>query len=318
MFEKLIPIINRADKIAIVTHSHPDGDAMGSSYSMKLALEKIGKQCKVFLLDEPDAAAYSLVIKGDETEFLISESDLVIALDSADSKRLGKYETEFLDHPCTIAIDHHITHIAYAKSGTVFTNISSTCELVYMLYKEMGIEIDKDIATNVYVGLATDTGHFKYSSVTGDTMRTAGELIDIGVDFACIAKRVFDTKSKAYYRLMETALNKLVFLCDGRAAALFLSEKDFENADIKESEANGIVTIPGSIEGVEVGIFIRERGDDEYKISLRSSKYIDVSEIAAGFGGGGHIRASGYCSSGKTVTEIIEDLIKELDKRWQD
>ena len=107
-------------------------------------------------------------------------------------------------------------------------------------------------------------------------------------------------------------------VCDGKAAALYLESEDFKKAGIKESEANGIVNIPNSIEGVEVGAFIGKRDDDEYKVSLRSNKYIDVSEIAAERGGGGHVRASGYSVTGKTVDEIIQDLAEGLDKRWQD
>mgnify|MGYP003259057859 FL=1 len=185
-------------------------------------------------------------------------------------------------------------------------------------FKEMDISINKEIGNNIYVGLATDTGNFKYSCISGDTLRAAGELIDLGVDFASISKAAFDTKPKAYYDLMGIAIGKLRMVCDGKAAALYLESEDFKKAGIKESEANGIVNIPNSIEGVEVGAFIRKRDDDEYKVSLRSNKYIDVSEIAAERGGGGHVRASGYSVTGKTVDEIIQDLAEGLDKRWQD
>ena len=318
MFEKLIPIIEKANKIAIFTHTHPDGDAMGSSYALKLALTSIGKCCKVFLLDDPDASAFGLIIKGDDIDLSLEDCDLAIALDCADSKRLGMYEEPFMSHPNSIAIDHHVTHVEFAKSGTVYSDISSTCELMFNLFKEMDISINKEIGNNIYVGLATDTGNFKYSCISGDTLRAAGELIDLGVDFASISKAAFDTKPKAYYDLMGIAIGKLRMVCDGKAAALYLESEDFKKAGIKESEANGIVNIPNSIEGVEVGAFIRKRDDDEYKVSLRSNKYIDVSEIAAERGGGGHVRASGYSVTGKTVDEIIQDLAEGLDKRWQD
>ncbi len=318
MFEKLIPIINGAEKIGIFAHIRPDGDAMGSSYGLKLALESAGKLCRVYFKDSPDEQAYSLVVKGEERDFSVSECDLLIALDCADSKRLGDYEKEFLSHSNSIAIDHHITHVEYAKCGTVFCEISSTCELIYMLLEEMNIPVTKEIANNLYIGLVTDTGNFKYSGISGDTLRIAAALIDTGIDFAELAKVLFDTKPKEYYDLMKIALDKLKLICGGKGAVLYLADEDFEAAHIKESSANGIVNLPNSIAGVEVGVYIRQRSENEYKVSLRSSRYIDVAEIAAGMGGGGHVRASGYSVTGKTVDQIIGDLIKELDGKWQD
>lgn len=318
MFENLIPIINRAERVGLFAHTHPDGDAMGSSYAMSLALRSAGKQTRVFLLDCPDVQAHSLVIKGDEPQLSISDCDLLIALDCADSLRLGKYENAFLAHENTIAIDHHITHVPFAKSGTFFKEISSTCELIYILLSEMQIPVTKEIAANLYIGIVTDTGNFKYSGVTGDTLRTAAALLDTGIDFSAMAKTLFDTKPKVYYKLMSTAINKLQFICGCRAAVLYLSDEDFRTAGIAESAANGVVTIPGSIEGVEVGVYIRKRDGGEYKVSLRSNSYMDVAEVASAMGGGGHLRASGYSVYNKTVDEIIEELTEELDKRWQD
>ncbi len=318
MFEKLIPIINSAEKVGLFAHTHPDGDAMGSSYAMSLALRSVGKQTKVFLLDCPDVQAHSLVIKGDEPQLRVSDCDLLIALDCADSMRLGKYEKAYLKHKNTIAIDHHITHVPFARSGTFFKEISSTCELIYILLNEMRIPITKEIAANLYIGLVTDTGNFKYSGVTGDTLRTAAALLDTGIDFSAMAKTLFDTKPKSYYNLMRTAINKMKYICDGRAAVLYLSDKDFHTAGIEETAANGVVTIPGSIEGVEVGVYIRERESNEYKVSLRSNSYMDVAAIAAAMGGGGHLHASGYSVYNKTVDEIVKELTEELDKKWRD
>ena len=115
-----------------------------------------------------------------------------------------------MSHPNSDRLsDHHVTHVEFAKSGTVYSDISSACELMFNLFKEMDISINKEIGNDVYVGLATDTGNFKYSCISGDTLRAAGELIDLGVDFASISKAAFDTKPKAYYDLMGIAIGKL-------------------------------------------------------------------------------------------------------------
>lgn len=316
MFKELIPIIKEAEKVGLFAHTHPDGDAMGSTYALSLALRDMGKMSRVFLLDYPDVQARSLVVTGDEPLLRIEDCDLLIALDCADSMRLGEHERAFLNHGNTIAIDHHVTHVRFAVSGTVAKEISSTCELVYMLLNEMGVEVTRDIAANLYIGLTTDTGNFKYSSVTGDTLRTAAALIDTGIDFSEMARVLFSTKSMGYYKLMRTAIDKLHLGCGGRAAMLFLSDSDFHSCGITESEANGIVNMPGNVQGVEVGAYIRERENGEFKISLRSNSYMNVAEVAAALGGGGHIHASGYSAFDKTVDEIVEELKGELDKRW--
>ncbi len=316
MFKQLIPILENSSKVGMFVHTHPDGDAMGSAYALSLALNSMGKRTRVFLPELPDAQASALVVRGDDPSLEIEDCDLLVALDCADSQRLDVYKEAFLSHPNTAAIDHHITHKIFASSCTVFTAISSTCELIYMLLREMGAEITRDIATNIYIGLVTDTGNFKYTNVTGNTLRTAAALIDVGIDFARMSRELFTTKSIGYYNLMRTALEKLKIICEGRAAVVYISDEDLARAGITESETNGIVTIPGSVEGIEVGVYIRRRRGGEYKISLRSNEYVDVAELAAVFGGGGHHHASGYSVFDKSVDEIVEELSKELDKRW--
>lgn len=313
MFEGLIPIINNAKNIAVFSHSNPDGDAMGSSYGLKLILGTLGKKVEVFLQDDPDVPAESLMIKGEDTGLKPEDCDLFIAMDSADSRRLGRYEEIFLNHKNTIAIDHHETHDFYAGQ-TVVGDISSTCELTVMLAKELGVKITKEIANNLYIGLVTDTGNFKYSCVTGDTLRAAAELLDTGINFSALAKVLFDTKSKEYYTLMNTALSKLKYFADGKIAVLYLERNDYKNSGINESEAVGIVNIPNSIAGVEVGVFIRERGEKEYKVSMRSNSYVNVALIAADLGGGGHERASGYSVFGRTITETEKQIVAEIEK----
>ncbi len=318
MFEQIIRILRSSARVGLFVHTHPDGDAMGSAYALSLALSNMGKRSRVFLPPSPDVQARSLVVTCDDDGLEISDCDLLVALDCADSQRLGSFGKAFLAHPNTIAIDHHVTHKPFARSATVFTEISSTCELIYMLLRDMSEEVTRDIASNLYIGLATDTGHFKYASVTGDTLRVVADLIDTGIDFSHMARVLFTTKSVNYYSLLRTVIDKIQILCDGRVAVVYITDEDLKKAGITEAETNAIVTIPGSIEGVEVGVYIRRREDGEYKISLRSNDYVDVAALASLFGGGGHIRASGYSVYNKSADKIIEELSKELDKIWPD
>ena len=314
MFSEVISALKAAKKIAIFAHIHPDGDALGSSYSLKLALLNAGKQVEVFPCSGADTPAFELVRRGEATGLTPDECDLLIAVDCADIARLGEYAEIFAAAPNSAAIDHHITHKAFSKIPPVVVDISSTCELMYSLYRGAGLEITGDIAHNLYIGIVSDTGNFKYESVTADTHRIAAALIDKGINFSEISKRLFDTKSIEYLRLMQTALNKLKLFSGGKIAVLHLNQFDFDTADIDESRAVGIVTIPISVEGVEVGVYIRDRGNGEYKVSLRSNRYVDVAGIAAHFGGGGHVRASGYTVKGTNIDNAVADIIKETEK----
>ena len=314
MFETIIPQLNRGEKVGIFAHQSPDGDAMGSAYSLKLVLQSMGKEAEVFLLPNHDAMAYPLIKGKEPTGLCVGDCDLLVAVDCADARRLGDYQEIFTAHQNTVAIDHHITHQPFAKQRVV-ADISSTCELMTVLYEEMGVPVTKDVAINLYTGIVCDTGNFKYSSVTPDTMHRAAHLIEKGIDFAGISKAVFNTKPRAYYGLMRKALDRLQFYMDGKVCVLWLSQQDFEEAEIDESMATGIVTLPTGIEGVEVGVYIRKRSEDEFKISLRSNRIVDVAEIAMVFGGGGHIRAAGYSAFHEDVETVISRVWEEIEKR---
>lgn len=314
MISQIITILQQAKRVAIFSHQNPDGDAMGSSYALKLALHSLGKQAEVFLCDGWETGAYELVYGKESAGLAVKDCDLLVALDSADQYRLGGYEQVFVKHPNTIAIDHHITHKPFAGQ-TMVQDISSTCELLYGVIKELGVAVDCKIASNLYLGMVSDTGNFKYESVTGDTLRAAAELIDTGIDFAKISKQLFSTKSIGYMKLMRIALDKLSFYLDGQVAVLHLNAEDFEAAGIQEEMAVGIVTLPGTVEGVEVGVYIRVRSSGECKVSLRSARRIDVAAIAKKLGGGGHVRASGYTAETRDVEQITQCLLKEIENQ---
>ncbi len=317
MFEEMISLFRAAKKIGIFAHENPDGDAMGSAYSLKLTLIAMGKQAEVFLTAHPDRAAYAMVRGKEMCGLSIEDCDLLAAVDCADSDRLGEYAPLFAKHPNTVAVDHHVTHHPFAGQ-TVVEDISSCSELMIKLYEEMGCPLTKDVAHNLYLGMVCDTGRFQYPGVTPKTLQRAASLIETGVDFAEISKRIFHTKTREYYALMRTALEQLQFYAEGKVCALYLSRENFEEAGLEESEAGGIVTLPSSMEGVAVGVYIREREPDVYKVSLRSNGLVNVAEIAAAFGGGGHVRASGYHVSGQTVSALMEELLGEIEKQWKE
>lgn len=314
MFEQVIPILKDAQKVAIFTHTNPDGDAMGSAYAMKLVLRALGKSAEVFLSSGYDAQAYRIISGKDETGLAVEDCDLMIALDCGDIYRLGEYQTVFENFSNTLSIDHHITHKPFART-TVVEDISSTCELLFLLYTEMRISIAKEVAHNLYIGIVSDTGNFKYSCVTPQTHIVAAKLMEAGADCTYITKILFDTKSFAYYKLMKTAIDRLSLHCDGKVAVLCLTAADFQEAGIEESAAVGIVSMPISIENVQVGVYIRGREDGTLKVSLRSTEKVDVAVVADRLGGGGHTRASGYNPKEKAPAKILKELLPEIQKQ---
>lgn len=312
MFEKIIEKLNRAERVGVVVHVNPDGDALGSAFSLKNVLESMNKKASVYFCGGVESCLNEIFGTGKEyvqDPADLKNSDMLIALDCADLKRLGKWSEIFDSHPNTAAIDHHITHIKYAND-TVVKEISSTCELIYGMYKEMGAELSLKAAEYLYIGIMTDTGSFKYSSADGNTHRMAAELIDMGVDFAGLSKRIFDTKTKGYFSLYAYAINSLKFFKNGQIAVLKLCEKDFERFETTEAEA-AVVSLPNKIEGVKAGVYVRDRGT-ECKVSLRSSGNVDVARIAAQFGGGGHVCAAGYSISPDDADENMNLLINRI------
>ncbi len=314
MFEHIIPLLQTAEKIGIFAHENPDGDALGSSFSLKLVMQSLGKEAEVYLSSKPDKQAFEIVKGKEDTGLKPEDCDLLVSVDCAAADRLGIHREFFKSHEKSVAIDHHVTHVKYAKEVMV-EDCSSCCELMYQLYTEMGVPVTEDIAHNVYMGMVCDTGRFQFPDVTPNTLRVAADLVEHGADFSEISKKIFDTKTKEYYALMQTALNRLLYFEDGRVCALYLGMDDFETAGIDDAGAAGIVTMPSSIDGVEVGIYIREREKGSYKVSLRSPKTVDVSKVAMAMGGGGHVRASGYSVQGKNLHEMLDDVLKEIRKQ---
>jgi len=311
---KIIEIIRGAKNIAIYTHINPDGDALGSAYALKLALIGMGKNAGVFLENPCGTVEFQLINDMENlVEISENECDLKISVDCADLKRLGAKAKAFTGN--TIAIDHHITHVTYAAETLNDGTCASCGEMIYSLLRAMEIPLTLDAAHNLYLAIVCDTGGFKYPNVTSETHRIAGELIDLGVDFAGIYKKIYDTYTVEYLALYRTALEKITLHCGGRIAVLTLFDEDFKNAGIAECNADGVVYMPRTVAGVEVGVSIRHRaGLKGYKVSLRSNNYVNVAEIAQKFGGGGHKGAAGYEADGAVET-ITAKVIKEIEKQ---
>lgn len=316
--ENIINILRGRKRVVILPHILPDGDTLGSSLALRIALLTLGSDVKVILDDEIPSNLNFLITHNSimSTEAFLSlndKPDLVITVDSSDMGRLGE-RSKFLDlSEDTLNIDHHRTNTYYCKYNLVDPEASSCGEIIYEIIRAMNMKLTKDMAENLYVSLSTDTGSFKYNNTKAKTLRIAAELIEAGIDKTRIVTELYQNNPYNKVRLLSDALNSLEIHYDGRLSIMSIPLHIFEKNKISTSESDGIVEYGRDIEGVEVAILLKELSPNEIKVGLRSKCDFDVSSIAKSFGGGGHKNASGC-----TIFDAIEGAKKIMINEFKD
>lgn len=311
--DEILEEIEKAESIVLLTHETPDGDAIGSSLGMKLALRKIGKEADLIVTKYARTFNFLPNIEEIKTTSDVEKYDLAISLDCATIKRIDNREY-FDKAKKTISIDHHGSNEMYADINYVNPVAPACSEIVLTMLSYFNIEIDKEIGTCLMMGIITDTGGLQYPSTTADTFEYAAELLRKGVDIADICRRTLQEKTKSNFELQKIIMENLELLEDGKLAFSYVTKQDLLDVKAEEGDHEGLVNIGRSIEGVEVSAFIRQEDDENiFKISMRSNGKINVSDICLMFGGGGHPRAAGAKVKG-TVEQIKEKIIKEVEK----
>lgn len=305
--------LKNTDNSVILTHRYPDGDTLGSAFALCRALRKLGKKSRVIVNGVLTGKFQYLAKNMDEQNF---EYETVIAVDIASTSLLGELEEEF-GGKVDVSVDHHGMNMPFAKMTYVNAKAAANTENIYYLIKLLGVEIDRDIADCIYTGLCTDTGCFKFSNVTSDTMRIAADLMDIGCDSALINRVMFDTKSLSRIKIERAVLETLTLHCDNKIAVINTTMAMEKETGAEDSDMDGLAAIPRQIEGVVIGITIKEKGENHFRISVRTVDDYDAAEICKNFGGGGH-HAAGGCSIDGTLDEakskILEAAERELRK----
>lgn len=304
-----------AERIGISGHNRPDGDCIGSCLALFLYLSKCMPNAYVKVFLETPGEEFT-GIKGcseidssfpDEAEF-----DVFFVLD-CERSRLGDAVKYFDCAKKTINIDHHISNAAGCGDvNYVMPNVGSTSELTYdLIDKDV---LDRDMAQAIYVGMVHDTGVFQYSNTTPDTLRKAAHLISFGFNFSRIIEESFYQKSYIQSQIMGRALLESLRFLDGKCIVSCVDRKtmDFYNATSHDLE--GIVNQLRNIKGIECAIFMYEINTLEFKVSLRSTEKVDVSKVAAYFGGGGHMRAAGCILKG-TFHDCVNNLSLHIEEQ---
>ncbi len=310
--------ILKAKRIGLSFHTSPDGDALGSTLALLNALRYIGKDAYIISRDViPDNFSYlsfSEEIDGETTK-PDKDTDLVIVLDCGNVERISADLSEYKG--TLIDLDHHVSNENYGHINFVDTQAAATCELSYLLIKELGIDLkDNNSETNaigsaVYTGIVTDTGSFRHSNVTKRTHTIAAELIEAGIDNSKIHSNLFDNKPFEKVKLMGTVLSNIELALDNKVAVLSIPKGMLESFNLPNADTSDIISIGLGIKGVEVSLLLKEV-EEGTKSSLRSKNNVDVRKVAEIFGGGGHIKAAGLMQKNTDLNCAKENLLKAL------
>lgn len=312
MMKKINDIIGDAKTIGIAGHLRPDGDCMGSCMSLYNYLKKNRPDLDVRVFLEFVDKKFNIIENTDQiitTGYDGTKFDLFISLDTASLDRLGLNLPFYENAKRTACIDHHASNDGYADYNYILPKASSASEVLYDLLDED--LIDKSIAEPMYMGIAHDSGVFRFQSTTPKTMRIAANMIEKGVNVNMILEETFFRKT--YNQMMVTAKiqSEAVLALDGKCIYGYCTSEMMEEYGVTTKDLDAVVASIRNVDGVEVAMFLYQLSEDSYKVSLRSKNYVDVSKIAVENGGGGHVRAAGAEIHGE-LSDIINKLLNRI------
>ncbi len=303
--------LKQCEDAYILIHMNPDGDCIGSGYSLQAVLKLLGKRSKVICVDPIPERFQFLLPEEPEEDF---PAKYMISVDCADESRFGAFQETYAGK-VQLCIDHHISNDGYAENLLVEPDASSACEVLYKVYRELGVKFTKQIAECLYTGIVTDTGCFKFSCTSADTHLFVSEIMREFPEtrYDLINRNMFDVKSPSRIRAEMLMLSQMEYHLDGKCTMIWATKAICEENNINQKDMEGLTSLPLQPDGVEVGITLREQEDNWYRISLRSTDSVNVSAICAQFGGGGHVKASG-CQLQGSADEIRQTLLNAVRK----
>lgn len=314
----LIKMVEQAQTVAILGHVRPDGDCIGSALGLLNYLQEQYPQKTIQVYLEKPAKKFSYLLHFDSISQELDPElvyDLCICLDSGDVERLGPYAV-YLEHAKeSICLDHHITNGGFAKVNVVEAQVSSTCEVLYSFLDDD--KISRATAECFYTGIIHDTNVFKNSNTSAKTMEIAGRMMTKGINFGKIIDDSFFHKTYVQNQILGRALLESITILQGACIFSAVRLKDMEFYGVDCSDLDGIVDQLRVTEGVECAIFLHETENHVYKVSMRSNNYVDVSAIAAYFGGGGHIRAAG-CNMAGSLYDVVNNLSSHIEDQMKE
>lgn len=310
----IIEILKSESRFVVTSHCSPDGDNIGSTMAMIKALVKEGKEAYWALEDSVPKSLHFLYQGVLQNQEFGNDEYVLIGLDCGDKARLCCSEEIVKNAKYVINIDHHISNPSYGDYNYLDFEASSTCELVYRIIKELNDELlnEKEISEAIYAGIMTDTGNFMYSNTSPETFVVSGDLLSRGIDRQKIIENLYQNNPKGYPRFLSKVLDTL-HIHEEKIAVAYFTQEMLEESNVDYNDTEDVVNYTRDIEGVELGILLKEKEKGLIKVSLRSKKILDVNILASQFGGGGHKRAAG-CTIKEELPRALEMLLNAAKK----
>ena len=312
MIEQILEAIAANRTFLVTTHENPDGDAVGSSLALASYLRRIGKEVAIHFCD-PVPDLYTFLPLADQVTQTLPDQDFDVCfvLDVGEFKRAGQQVTESRRIGSFINIDHHLDCDDFGALNFIDPTACATGALVYRILAASGGEIDHDTALCLYTAVITDTGSFRYSNANPEAFTIAAELVARGVNTWFVAERLYESQPRQRLELLAQVLATLRISPRGDYAGVTVTLAMYEQTGTSAEYTDGFVNYPRSIRGVEVAVLFREVRPGQYKVGFRSKGKVDVSALAAAFGGGGHHNAAG-CNVAGTMEEVRDMVLRRV------
>jgi phosphoesterase RecJ-like protein len=289
----ILAMIKESRTVLMVTHKDADGDTLGSALAMADVVAAMGKTVAV-RCPPPVPQLYGFLPGFDlVNQEEGSSPDLVLVMDSSNLDRLSDTLGELPAETRLVNIDHHVSNTMFGQVNLVVPGASSTAEVTYDLFKEWGVEITPAAATNLYVGVFTDTGGYRHENTTYQALSMGAELVALGADAADIAMRIYKNRKISTIKLSALVMATVGFDCDDRLVHGYVTQAMLKKAGAQLEEADGMIDMLNSVDGLELALFFKEMATGVTKVSIRSRGQANANALASQFGGGGHVRAAG-------------------------
>ncbi|KAA1251090.1 bifunctional oligoribonuclease/PAP phosphatase NrnA [Mycobacterium simiae] len=308
-------LLSGATRIAVIAHVHPDADTIGAGLALALVLDKCGKQVEVSF-GEPATLPESLAaLPGGHLlvrpDAMSRDVDLAVTVDVPSVRRLGELSDLASPGREVLVIDHHASNTAFGTANFIDLSADSTTMMIADLLDAWGKPIEVDVAHCIFAGLTTDTGSFRWASARG--YRLAARLVEIGVDNAALSRTLMDTHPFEWLPMLSRVLGSARLLpeaIDGRGLVYVVVDNE-EYRQARAEEVESIVDIVRTTEQADVAVVFKEVDPQQWSVSMRAKKNIDLADVASGFGGGGHRLAAGYSTSG-AIDDVVAQLLAVL------
>lgn len=299
--------LRSARRVLVVNHENPDGDCLGGSLALGLALDRLGVDVVVASTDGvPDAYRF-LPTSERVVDWVDGAFDVAVAVECSDVSRAGRLAAALSSARLVVNLDHHLDNTGYGHVVWQDPEAASVCEMVWELVGALGVEVDEAMATCLMTGLLTDTGSFRYASVRPETFLRAAELVRRGARPHRIYERIYEARPVGAVRLLGLALARLQLSADGQVAWTTVDEALLQQAGARWEDTENIVEALRSIAGVRLALLFKAE-PSRVKVSLRARDGVAANRLAARFGGGGHAAAAGFTAQ-RPVEEVVRDTL---------